>query len=212
MSMRASQTAIAGLEKAKTAKNMPTEVVGSLQKSIDAIKKEADDRKAFLKSRDAAVASGQKPPPDPSEDDEDLMFDGKPWDPATHPIQVAWLPAFANAQLNSMAGRAKENIIAAKKNPRHLIEAVFARLPWTLGLLMPLFAVLLKVFYIFKRRLYMEHLMVALHSHAFIFMSLLLLALISLLRSWTTTFAPDLDWSTTCCARRSGSGCPCTCS
>ena len=58
---------------------------------------------------------------------------------------------------------------------------------------MPLFAVLLKIVYIFKRRLYMEHLMVALHSHAFIFMSLLLLALISLLRSWTTTFAPDLD-------------------
>jgi hypothetical protein len=39
----------------------------------------------------------------------------------------------------------------------------------------------------------MEHLMVALHSHAFIFMSLLLLALISLLKSWTTTFAPGLD-------------------
>ena len=84
-----------------------------------------------------------------------------------------------------MAGRAKENIIAAKKDPRRLIEAVFARLPWTLGLLMPLFAVLLKIVYIFKRRLYMEHLMVALHSHAFIFMSLLLLAIITLLRNWT---------------------------
>ena len=187
------QVAIKGLETAKTAKNMPPEVVGSLQKSIDAIQKEADERRAYLSSRDAAVAKGEKPPPDPSEEDDDLMFDGKPWDPSTHPIKVAWLPAFANAQLNDMAGRAKENIIAAKKNPRHLIEAVFARLPWTLGLLMPLFAVLLKVFYIFKRRLYMEHLMVALHSHAFIFMSLLLLALTTLLRDWTTTFAPNLD-------------------
>ena len=84
-----------------------------------------------------------------------------------------------------MAARAKDNIIAAKQDPRRLIEAVFSRLPWTLGLLMPLFAVLLKIVYIFKRRLYMEHLMVALHSHAFIFMSLLLLAIVTLLRNWT---------------------------
>jgi hypothetical protein len=52
--------------------------------------------------------------------------------------------------------------------------------------------VLLKIVYIFKRRLYMEHLMVALHSHAFIFMSLLLLAVIKLLRGWTAM--PSLDW------------------
>jgi len=187
------QAAIGGLETAKAAKNMPPAVIGSLQKSIDAIHKQGEERLAFLKARDAAIAKGEKPPPDPSEDDGDLMFDGKPWDPKAHPIQLSWLPAFANARLNEMAGRAKDNIIAAKRNPRHLIEAVFSRLPWTLGLLMPMFAVLLKVFYIFKRRLYMEHLMVALHSHAFIFMSLLLLALISLLRSWTMSFAPDLD-------------------
>ena len=187
------QAAIGGLETAKAAKNMPPAVIGSLQKSIDAIHKQGEERLAFLKARDAAIAKGEKPPADPSEDDGDLMFDGKPWDPKSHPIQLSWLPAFANARLNEMAGRAKDNIIAAKRNPRHLIEAVFSRLPWTLGLLMPMFAVLLKVFYIFKRRLYMEHLMVALHSHAFIFMSLLLLALISLLRSWTMSFAPDLD-------------------
>ena len=107
---------------------------------------------------------------------------------------MSWLPEFANTQLNDMAVRAKENILAAKKDPRHLIEAVFSRLPWTLGLLMPLFAVLLKIVYIFKRRLYMEHLMVALHSHAFIFMSLLLLAIITLLRNWAATQAPGVEW------------------
>ena len=48
---------------------------------------------------------------------------------------------------------------------------------------MPLFALLLKIFYIFKRRLYMEHLIVALHSHSFIFLSLLLITLAGLLRA-----------------------------
>jgi hypothetical protein len=49
---------------------------------------------------------------------------------------------------------------------------------------MPLLAVLLKIVYLFKRRLYLEHLMVALHSHAFIFLSLLLVVLVSWLRGW----------------------------
>ena len=65
-STHACEAAIAGLETAKTAKNMPPEVVGSLQKSIDAIQKEADERRTYLKSRDAAVAKAQKPPVDPS--------------------------------------------------------------------------------------------------------------------------------------------------
>ena len=187
--------AMAGINTAKAVANMPPATVATLDKAAAKIQKKSDDRMAYLKARDEARANGQKAPPDPSaeDNDEQLMFDGKPWDPTTHPISVSWLPDFANAKLNDMAARAKENIIAAKKDPRRLIEAVFARLPWTLGILMPLFAVLLKVLYIFKRRLYMEHLMVALHSHAFIFMSLLLLAMISLLRGWAATAVPGLE-------------------
>jgi hypothetical protein len=187
------EKSLSGINTAKNAANMPPAAVESLEKASAKIQKQADDRLAYLKARDAARAKGEKPPPDPSSSDGDFMIDGTPWDPTTHPIKISWLPGFANTQLNNMAGRAKENILAAKKDPRRLIEAVFARLPWTLGILMPLFAVLLKIVYIFKRRLYMEHLMVALHSHAFIFMSLLLLAVITLLRNWTSTSAPGLD-------------------
>jgi len=187
------ERALASINTAKKAANMPPAAIASLDKAAEAIQKKADTRLAYLKVRDAARAKGEQPPPDPIEEADDIMFDGKAWDPSTHPIKVSWLPAFANAELNDMAARAKENIIAAKKDPRRLIEAVFARLPWTLGILMPLFAVLLKIVYIFKRRLYMEHLMVALHSHAFIFMSLLLLAIIKLLHNWTEASLPSLD-------------------
>jgi hypothetical protein len=188
--------ALTGIDQAIKAPEMPAATVQSLEKTRAKIQKRADDRLAYLKAREAAQAKGEKPPPDPNAKDEEgtLEIDGKPWDPSAHPIKVSWLPAFANAELNDMAGRAKENIIAAKKDPRRLIEAVFSRLPWTLGLLMPLFAVLLKIVYIFKRRLYMEHLMVALHSHAFIFMSLLLLAILALLKNWATTAAPGVEW------------------
>ncbi|HSS08111.1 MAG TPA: DUF3667 domain-containing protein [Rhodanobacteraceae bacterium] len=188
--------ALSGINAAKSAPHMPAATIETLEKSAAKIQKEADDRVAYLKTRDAARASGKKAPPDPKDegDDGEISFDGTPWDPASHPVNVAWLPEFANARINEMAARAKDNIVAAKRDPRRLIEAVFSRLPWTLGLLMPLFAVLLKIVYIFKRRLYMEHLMVALHSHAFIFMSLLLLAIVTLLRNWSVASAPGVEW------------------
>jgi len=186
---------LAGINKAIEAPNMPEGTIDSLKKAREKIQKRADERLAYLKARDEAQAKGEKPPPDPNiEDDGDIQLDGKTWDPAAHPLKVSWLPDFANTELNDMLVRAKENIVAAKKDPRRLIEAVFSRLPWTLGILMPLFAVLLKIVYIFKRRLYMEHLMVALHSHAFIFMSLLLLAILAMLRKWATVSAPGVEW------------------
>ena len=186
---------LAGIEKALNAPGMPAGTIESLTKARDKIQKRADDRLAYLKSRDEARAKGAKAPPDPNmEDVGGINLDGKTWNPAAHPLKVSWLPEFANAELNDMLVRAKENVDAAKKDPRRLIEAVFSRLPWTLGILMPLFAVLLKIVYIFKRRLYMEHLMVALHSHAFIFMSLLLLAILAMLKKWALASAPGAEW------------------
>ncbi|MCP4988191.1 MAG: DUF3667 domain-containing protein [Colwellia sp.] len=55
-----------------------------------------------------------------------------------------------------------------------LIEQAIGKLPQLMFILLPLFALLLKVMFCFSNRLYMEHLTVALHSHSFIFFSLLL--------------------------------------
>jgi hypothetical protein len=55
--------------------------------------------------------------------------------------------------------------------------------------LVPAFALLLKLFYLFKRRLYMEHLIVSLHSHAFLFVSLLLIVAVGMLQSWLRPLA-----------------------
>jgi len=60
-----------------------------------------------------------------------------------------------------------------------------------LFLLLPLFALLLKIFYIFKKRLYMEHLIVAMHSHAFLMLSMLVLVGIAVLRH---TLLPHAGW------------------
>ena len=60
-----------------------------------------------------------------------------------------------------------------------MVQQVLSVLPQTMFVLLPIFALLLKLFYLFSKRFYMEHLTVALHSHAFIFVNLLMLALLS---------------------------------
>jgi hypothetical protein len=180
------QAGLDGLAKARAAP--ATQIVAKqLDRAEADIRKAADKRLKYLTEKQEAIAKGQTPPPDPAEDDTVLRFDDVPWDPVADPIHIGWLPAFANAKLNDMATHATSNLKAARKDPGQAIARLFSVLPQTLFVLMPLFAVLLKVMYLFKRRLYMEHLMVALHSHAFIFMSLLLLAMVQWLIGWATT-------------------------
>ena len=133
------------------------------------VRSEAEQRIAEINT---AAAQG-KPPP---EHMNKLTFGGdKPWDPVTNPIRFRSLPAFANGWLNDMAGRAQGNIARINQDPNLLFHAWLSAVPSTLFLLMPLFAVLLKIAYLFKRRLYMEHFIVAVHSHAFLCFALLLI-------------------------------------
>jgi hypothetical protein len=74
-----------------------------------------------------------------------------------------------------------------------LLGQLFSSLPQVLFLMLPLFALLPKLMYAFKRRLYMEHLIVALHSHACLFLALLLGVLLVLLEGWLVTVA---SWAT----------------
>ena len=189
--------ALSGINAAKSAPHMPAATIETLEKSAAKIQKEADDRVAYLKTRDAARASGEKPPPDPKDEGRRRRDQVRRQRRGIRPrIRSRWRGCRSSrTHASTRWPRARRTTSSPRRSdPRRLIEAVFSRLPWTLGLLMPLFAVLLKIVYIFKRRLYMEHLMVALHSHAFIFMSLLLLAIVTLLRNWSVASAPGVEW------------------
>ncbi len=106
-----------------------------------------------------------------------IQFGGDgPWDPAKQPVQIAWLNAASNAWLTAQVARIVKNAKLVKDDPNRFLAQVFSLAPQTLFVLLPLFALMLKCFYLFKRRLYMEHLIVALHSHSFLCLSILLLA------------------------------------
>ncbi len=73
-----------------------------------------------------------------------------------------------------------------------LVEQVIGKLPQLMFILLPLFAVLLKVMFIFSKRLYMEHLTVALHSHSFIFIILLMSTMLDGLYDYLNPTNPDI--------------------
>lgn len=100
----------------------------------------------------------------------------------------SWLPAAAHTYLQHLRTNMRDNAERlSSDDPRErqrVIGHMFSALPQSMLVMVPLFALLLQLLYLFRRRLYMEHLIVALHSHAFLFLSLLLLLALSALRGW----------------------------
>ncbi len=123
----------------------------------------------------------------------------KQWLTGHDHVHVSWLPGFMNAKLDHSLGNLRENMRGLNSHDldvrdqaiERIKAGIFGALPQTMFILMPVFALLLKLLYLFKRRLYMEHLIVALHSHAFLFALLLLGALLALLKAW---IAPHAAW------------------
>ncbi len=196
--MEVARTAMAAIPKQDKAKR----ATDKLDREENQIRAEADKRIAYLDKLAQAKAANLPPPPetDGEVDGDKDSFDinGKPWDEKNNPVHFDWLPAFANARFNAAIGRALINSKRASADPRPFIIGIFSVLPQVLFVVMPLFALILKIFFIFKRRLYMEHLIIALHSHAFIFLSLLFITLMIALKTSLAASAPWLatllDW------------------
>lgn len=166
-----------------------------LEEQIETVRELGETRLLELKEDAAALAAG-KPLPDRSKKGEEftmITLHGEPWHAETNPLVIDFLPEAFNKKLNATLSHMEANIKGAQDNPVRLMVGWFSVLPQTLFVVMPLFAVLLKIFYLFKRRLYMEHLLVALHSHAFIFMSILVILFLTMLAGFAEGSLPLLE-------------------
>ncbi len=161
--------------------------IAALEVAEQRINDAARKRTQWLGDAAEAKAAGKPAPPPPGKTNgaNSMNFNvhGKPWDPATNPVDFAWLPDFANHSLNRRFAHARE-ALEGRDSEKTLMQAMFNVLPQTLIVLMPIFALMLKLSYLFKRRLFMEHLIVALHSHAFIALALTLVMAFSGLQEW----------------------------
>lgn len=166
-------------------------VQASLEAGQRQIEAQAQQRIAQLRPATDAGAGGTDAvplpevdlaPPGAAESASSIDFGNGPWHAQDNPLRIDALPEAANVWLNTLIGRAVANMDRVQDDPRLLAETFLTTLPQTLFVLLPLFALLLKLAYLFKRRLYMEHLIVALYSHAFLCAALLLLVGLDWLR------------------------------
>ena len=92
------------------------------------------------------------------------------------------LPFFDEARTEAF----KDRLEWLADNPDQLIDQARSLAPQMMFLLLPLFALLLKVLYLFTRRYYAEHLVLALHTHSFLYIAFLTLMALAGISSWAS--------------------------
>jgi hypothetical protein len=91
--------------------------------------------------------------------------------------------------------RLKENAELIQKKPDEFVRLVLGAAPGALFLLLPLFALCLKLLYWRSRRGYLEHVVVALYSHAMLLVALLITFLLVGLQGWSATPVWLREWA-----------------
>ncbi|MGC1548570.1 MAG: DUF3667 domain-containing protein [Rhodanobacter sp.] len=194
-----------GLNTAKDTGVLPPAAVAKINEKELMLSQQANQRLITLGAAPMPASSLTAPPADSvataasvsTTSTTDDMLDGTHLKMQT--VHISWLPDIANERLTVMLSHFLGNLHAFKhgdaatreETKQRMIDGVFSELPPAMFVMIPVFAILLKLFYLFKRRLYMEHLITALHSHAFLFLSLLLIALLGMLSTW---LRPHAAW------------------
>ncbi|KRA46255.1 DUF3667 domain-containing protein [Pseudoxanthomonas sp. Root630] len=154
-----------------------------IEKNIFSTQRRARERIAALQPDHPALARPDRFPegqPLPDAPTSSMITIGdKPFDAKTNPVKVGWLPDFANAWLNKKLARGEQNIPRIQQDPEHFKNVLIGSVPSALFVLVPLFALLLKIFYLETRRVYLEHLVVALYSHAYLCLCVLAICVCS---------------------------------
>ncbi|MCW8126826.1 DUF3667 domain-containing protein [Microbulbifer halophilus] len=117
------------------------------------------------------------------------------WDPRESPLDIDGIPPATNRWLTEQAVNLDGNWASIRSDPERMKELLFGAIPTALFILLPIFALLLRLLYLFERRLYMEHLIVALHSHAALCLVLMVAILLGGVRAW---LGPDRVLATIC--------------
>ncbi|GGD48852.1 DUF3667 domain-containing protein [Pseudoxanthomonas indica] len=96
---------------------------------------------------------------------------------------------FFQRWLDKKGQRASDNWERFQKDPELMKHAIMGAIPTALFFLVPIFAIFLKLAYIETHRSYLEHLVVALYSHAWLCLALLTLCVLVMLDNWISPYA-----------------------
>lgn len=101
-----------------------------------------------------------------------LYFGERPWHRTENPLQIDWLDAEQNARLNDGIAQLERTLNKIRDDLRLPTATMWQQAPMLMFVLLPVFALVLQLVYLGQRRRYLEHLIIALHGHGFIFLVL----------------------------------------
>lgn len=117
-------------------------------------------------------------------DTKEIQFNDRPWHPEDNPVDIAWLPDTLNDRINEEIGRSPEKAKRINEDPRLFVREIFDILPATMFVLLPVVALIFRFWYLFSGHYYIEHLILALHNHSFVFVALIISLLLETLEGF----------------------------
>ncbi len=134
------------------------------------------------------VLSGKVPQPEPVVATAPDKTARQATTPSATPTPVKLLELDGDQDIESLIEQLFDGKLARlKDNPQLAVSKFFSLAPQMMFLLLPLFALLLKLLYIRNNRFYMEHLLLCLHSHSAMLHMFIAFTLLTYMASLTST-------------------------
>lgn len=151
--------------------------------------------RARLKAALAMIPKAPKPPTAPAQAEGDEAAPQLPALPSVAPsvpppldIRLADDEKPKSPFESWLQNKVKERIGAGGANTKLFIQTLRNNIPTMMLFCIPLFAFVLKVLYLRRRRFYVEHLVYALHIHSFVYLAAVVIALLGVgLAQWSNT-------------------------
>jgi hypothetical protein len=160
------------------------------------VEEEVEKQKALAAEAWAEARDNSAPdePDEPEDNDLHFQFNDEEWDRETNPLIIPILPDSINDWINDEIEKSPQKAEEIEQNPNLIIDKVFELLPATMFIMLPFVALLLKFWYLFAKKYYVEHLIHALHNHAFLFVVLTITLLNNALIDWRDPAGESAFW------------------
>jgi hypothetical protein len=177
------QEALKELEKVRP--GLAEEIAAEVEKSRKAGQTASDeDGDESGLSGEEAPEAGTADEPQRDPDLPDFNFNGEPWDRETNPLILPLVPDWVNEWLNDEIENSPQKGREIEENPDLIKDKMFEVMPATMFVLLPIVALLLKFWYLFAKKYYIEHLIFALHNHSFTFVMILIYLVMISFAEW----------------------------
>jgi hypothetical protein len=172
------------------------ELTGMIEKDWEKVQGEIEKQKALAEEawEESRDTSAPDEPDSPSSEELHIQFNEEEWNRETNPLIIPGLPDSFNDWINDEIEKSPQKAQEIEKNPNLIVDKIFELLPATMFIMLPFVALLFKFWYLFAKKYYVEHLIHALHNHAFLFVALTITLLLNALVDWKDPESISRPW------------------